>query len=476
MTKDPSLFKDRDDPSWPVGLYRRQYSFRFRRVVKTLSVLEVWGAIPEGDAIRRATRYNLDLEEGRNPIEERSKRVMTVAEFAREVWFPKKATQLRPRSLARYKTVTEQFIHYLEIVRGMRSALLSDIVYDVADDYLSYRESTPLVLSGQKRYTRAIPHGASKKTVLFDRETLFQLFKEAVRRDLIKKNPFEDIHPKKPTIHEVRAVHHPLTIEEEAALLVAAAKIDSTMPNSGNPKFYDIVLFLVQTGLRDDEMCNLEWTDIDLKGNSIQVRQKQVEATRTIPIPPSLVPALKKRLLGKLPSAPVFTDEDVDKFTGRLHIRNRAELLAIKVEEVDLDNLKIVARRSYTWKPKGTNGVVPMTKVVRSLLERLAENRTSNFVFPHRDGGPSRMDILSMLKKAQKITGIKGRLRIHDLRHTLGKRLRKDLGVPLETIMGILRHADIRETQIYAPNSPEDGQSAMSTLDAMSALNPPPKL
>jgi integrase len=59
----------------------------------------------------------------------------------------------------------------------------------------------------------------------------------------------------------------------------------------------------------------------------------------------------------------------------------------------------------------------------------------------------------------------KGRLRIHDLRHTLGRRLRKDLGVPLETIMGILRHADIRETLVYAPYSIEEGRAAMSKLD-----------
>ena len=75
------------------------------------------------------------------------------------------------------------------------------------------------------------------------------------------------------------------------------------------------------------------------------------------------------------------------------------------------------------------------------------------------------MDLLALLKKAQARAGIPGRLRIHDLRHTLGRRLRKDLGVPLETIMGILRHADIRETLIYAPYSLDEGRAAMGKLD-----------
>ena len=70
-----------------------------------------------------------------------------------------------------------------------------------------------------------------------------------------------------------------------------------------------------------------------------------------------------------------------------------------------------------------------------------------------------------MLKRAQKVAGIQGRLRVHDLRHTLAVRLRREKGVALETIMGILRHADIRETLIYAPYSIDEGRAAMRRLD-----------
>jgi integrase len=454
------------EASWPQGLYRRGDSFRYRRLSGSQRIIEVWGDMPEGDAIGKTNRYNYDLECGRNPIEECVKKEMTVAEFAREIWFPKKATELRPRSLARYKAVTELFISYLENIKGMPSALLSSIGYDVASDYIAYRATAPLMPNGQKKFTRIMRHGASKKTVVFDRETLFQLFKEAVKRDLIKKNPFADVHPKKPTIHEVRAVHHPLTIDEEAALLRAAAKIDELRPDKGNPSFYDIVLFLVKTGLRDDEMCWCEYSDIDFREGLIHVRLKKVEETRQLPIPRNAVAGLRKRIARKSANDPVFKDkQDIASFGVMLDIRSVPELLALKVGEVDLINLKITTRRTCEWKPKGTNGVVPMCKAVRSLLERLAENKTSNFVFPHKDGGPCRMKLLPLLKKAQKMAGIKGRLRTHDLRHTLGRRLRKDKGVPLETIMGILRHADIRETMIYAPYSLEEGRDAMGRLD-----------
>lgn len=71
------------------------------------------------------------------------------------------------------------------------------------------------------------------------------------------------------------------------------------------------------------------------------------------------------------------------------------------------------------------------------------------------------------------MAGIRGRLRIHDLRHTLGIRLRRDRGVALETIMGILRHADIRETLIYAPYSLAEGRAAIRRLDGPMAVAAP---
>ena len=58
--------------------------------------------------------------------------------------------------------------------------------------------------------------------------------------------------------------------------------------------------------------------------------------------------------------------------------------------------------------------------------------KRSNFVFAHFDGGSCRLHLLEMLKKVQTLAGIKGRLRIHDLRHALAFRLRRS-GVHLET-------------------------------------------
>jgi integrase len=398
-----------------------------------------------------------------------------VAYFAREVWLKKKKTEVRERSFVRYRAVIDHFIDYLERERGMRSPTITAIGYEIAADYVAHRISTPLMPNGQKKFTRAFKDGAAKKTVHFEREVLFQMFKEAVKRELIRHNPFTDVKPKKPNVHEVAAVHHPLTVDEESSLLRAAEQIDRSITEQGNPKFRDIVSFLCSTGLREGEMRNLEWSDIDWKNGLIHVRQKHVQERRVIVIPETAVEGLMKRVAGKTADVPIFKDEaDIEAFGVRLNIRGAQDLLSIKNGEVDLPNRRVVTTRTYSWKPKGANGVVPMCSVVRDLLAALAERKTSNFIFAHRDGGSCRVDILALLKKAQKLAGIKGRLRIHDLRHTLAIRLRRDKGVALETIMGILRHADIKETLIYAPYSLDEGRAAISRLDTPTASSSDP--
>lgn len=468
MAKTAKSFKDERLATWPIGLYRRESSFRYRRRYAGSNIIKVWGQMPEGDAIRKASRFNLDLEDGLVPTDERSKSV-TVETFAKETWLKKKMGEVRPKSLARYRAVVDNFIEYLRI-KGLPSALLGEITYQIAADYVVYRGSTPLMPNGHKKFTKNFRDGAAKKTLHYEREILFQMFKEAAKRELIKNNPFADVRPKKPSRQEVASAHHPLSVEEENCLLNAARELDTSKTDDDNPSFRDIVFFLVRTGLREDEMRNFEWTDIDWADGLIHVRQKTVHETRTIPIPKSAVAGLKRRLKGKVSTDPVFDDEgDIELFGVRLNIRGIQDLLALKVADVELAKLRITTIRSYSWKPKGTNGVVPMCAAVRDLLSQLSKHRTSNFVFAHRDGGSCRVDILALLKIAQKEAGIKGRLRVHDLRHTLAIRLRRDKGVALETIMGILRHADIRETLIYAPYSLQEGRSAINKLDEPSA-------
>lgn len=248
-------------------------------------------------------------------------------------------------------------------------------------------------------------------------------------------------------------------------MLEAARRFDESRLDKENPKIHDILLFLVKTGLRMDEMRFLEWSDVSFEDRLINIREKKVVETRVVPLAEDAVLRLTKQLAGKTSKSPVFKDAaDIKKFGMRLKIREPGELLALRASDVDLANRRIVTTRTLRWKPKGTNGVVPMCDIVHDLLKGMKETSTGNFVFSHFDGGSCRLHLLDMLKKVQVMAGIRGNLRVHDLRHTLAVRLRQ-AGVRLETIMGVMRHADIRETLIYAPYSLTEGHTAISVLD-----------
>ena len=75
-TKTDALRNVRQD-EWPKGLKKRQSSWRFQRMVKGQNYLEVWGAMSEADAIRKAHRYNVELDQGRNPIQVERKAALT---------------------------------------------------------------------------------------------------------------------------------------------------------------------------------------------------------------------------------------------------------------------------------------------------------------------------------------------------------------------------------------------------------------
>jgi integrase len=420
------------------------------------------GSICKDDAIRKAIRYNLDLEEG-NPITETINKT-TFQNFVADVWLKKKSSEIRAASLSRYRAVTDNFANFLK-EKKLEGIGIGMITYQLASDYLIHRSLAHIMPNGHKKFTKHFKVGASKKTLYFEKETLYSVFKEAVKRGLTQQNPFQDVKLKKPSRQEVADSHNPLPEDQEFALLRAIKILDEKKKKHNNPSFSDIIFFLLNTGLRDDELRNLEWTDIDWNNEIIHVQKKQVVEKRTISIPVSAIEGLKRRVRNKQPEDAVFEDtKDIHSFGIRLAIRTITELLGLKVQDVDIPNRVIKMTKEYTWMPKGSNGEVPMCEGVRALLRRLEKNHPSNFVFAHHDGGSCRVDIWEELKKAQTMAGIQGRLRVHDLRHTFGSRLREK-GATLEAIMGILRHANIEETQIYAPYQIDEGKKAVRLLD-----------
>jgi len=455
--------KDMRESTWPKGLYRRGDSYRFTRTIDRQRFFEVFGPVSHDEAERRVNRYNFDISDGKEPNTGKVQQKSSFANLAFDTWLPTKCG-LEASSYSRYRAVLDNLQYYLVNVCRMPNPLLKDITPSIANAYIDHRRTTPLMPNGSRKFTRAFKEGAAKATLHFEKETLKQVFGFAIRSKLIADNPFAAVEAKKLTKKELETKHRPLTVREQAALEEAAVRVDADC-GDGNAKFSNVVEFLCKTGERLNEMVHLEWSDINWEDDVINVANKDMTEVRTVPIPSHAVHQIKELVTNRGPAERLFaTEESLARFDVCLGIREKQALLNIKVGEVDLKRSVIATSRTFKWHPKGSDGQIPMCDDVRHLLERLQESRKSNFVFAHHDGGRCRLDILDLLKKAQELAGIKGRLRVHDLRHTCGRRLREH-GEPLETIMGILRHANIEETLIYAPYRREEGEKVINCLD-----------
>lgn len=104
----------------------------------------------------------------------------------------------------------------------------------------------------------------SKSILSKVRITLQQAFRQAYREHLIDSNPATDlILPIAPTKEII-----PLTVEQQA--LVEEVCISDPLGH--------LMLFLLYTGLRREELENLQWCDYDPKENTIYIRKSKTPA------------------------------------------------------------------------------------------------------------------------------------------------------------------------------------------------------
>jgi integrase len=57
-----------------------------------------------------------------------------------------------------------------------------------------------------------------------------------------------------------------------------AAQLD--LKKGRQPRLAGIITFALNTGCREDEICKLEWTDVDFEKCQISIRKKKVVETK----------------------------------------------------------------------------------------------------------------------------------------------------------------------------------------------------
>jgi integrase len=111
----------------------------------------------------------------------------------------------------------------------------------------------------QRLYREKQDSGLSASTVQKLHHVLHKALSQAVKWDLISRNPADAVEAPRPVPEEM----HPLSAEETRKLLEAA----------NGDKLEALYVLAVTTGMRRGELLGLKWSDVDLENSRISIRR-----------------------------------------------------------------------------------------------------------------------------------------------------------------------------------------------------------
>ncbi len=234
------------------------------------------------DAQKELTRLLHELDDGVDIEPNR----MTVAEYL-EHWLDAAAKPAVSR---------KTFERYAEIVRTQLIPALGHIKLAKLKP-LHIQEAHSRALENGRRDGRG---GLSAQTVKHHHRILSQALRQAVRWQLLARNPAEAVDPPSPARREMLVLD-----EAELAKLLRAAE---------GTRLYVPILVAATTGLRRGELLALHWRDVDLDRGTLAVTQsleqtrdglrfkgpKTARGRRTVTLPGITVDALRAHKVRQL--------------------------------------------------------------------------------------------------------------------------------------------------------------------------------
>lgn len=141
-------------------------------------------------------------------------------------------------------------VRYLEVLDHFKEFL---------KDYPSITHLTHINSRIMEHYKQARTEHVAHKTVNFEIGTIGHFFNLAIKYNYISKNPVEDVEK--------------LKWKQKTPKFFSKKEIKLILENCGE-RLYPIFLAFLYTGMRKNELKNLEWTDIDFKNKLIKVQIK----------------------------------------------------------------------------------------------------------------------------------------------------------------------------------------------------------
>jgi integrase len=116
----------------------------------------------------------------------------------------------------------------------------------------------------RRLYREKLDSGLSTRTVRYTHTIAKKALKDAVRMEMLPRNPADAVDPPKLAQEEM----HPMSAKQVKALLAAASERLAA--------FYTVA---VHTGMRPGELLALRWDDIDLEGSPATARVNRSRST-----------------------------------------------------------------------------------------------------------------------------------------------------------------------------------------------------
>lgn len=227
-----------------------------------------------------------------------------VTEIAEGKWFPNEAKkrtfeELKTRYMEEHSRINKtpssclrdvsSFKNLIRLFGGMRMA---DISPSKISEYKGLRKS----------------EGAKPATLARELEVFRHSLNLAVREwEWLEKNPFEKVKIEKPNNKVERWV-----IREE----------EETLLQYSEPWLREIIFFALNTGMRQNEILSLQWSQVDLVRRTSTLIETKNKEKRTVPLNKGVLELLMEKGRAKSISGYVFTTQAETRYNARNLLRS----------------------------------------------------------------------------------------------------------------------------------------------------------
>lgn len=261
--------------------------------------------------------------ETRNKKLAETRHAKRLVETADGKWFPSEAKKRT------FEELKERYMNeHSKIHKTSKSTLRDESSFKHLSSYfkgLKLSEILPARISEYKSLRTG--DGAKPATLSRELEVLRHSLNLAVREwEWLERSPFEKVR-----IERVNnRIERWLAKEEENILLDASL-----------PWLRDIIIFALNTGMRQSEILNLKWTEVDLFRRIVVALETKNKEKRTIPINQTVLDLLKVKIKVQSMSGYVFTSQASDRIDARNLLRAfyRARK-AVNLEDVRFHDLR----------------------------------------------------------------------------------------------------------------------------------------